>query len=1058
MNRTIGTRVHGTASDPADRDGPGHSPRAGGASGRAPGTAPAEALDDAPGRQPDLRPEGAVDARPDGTASGPGAVVREFDAPVGRGTGLDAATASALLASALESADAEWGCVWRVTGDRLGPIVATGGASGPERTSRAARSVGSPGRSPTPLPPPPTLPSPRVAGATGARGTDAAPDRLFGLVIDRASPLFLNRCSHATLDGLPSGHPPLHRFALVPCRSERGTRGLLFVANALEPFVEGVLSRLQGIADAHVRAGGSSAGNARDPGPRAVVGAAAHAFPLPARRGASDPLPSSPDSPGALDALAALDPADEEDSSGPSGRHRPPRAAPGGAVLDARDDRPGIVRARSGGTRDADAFERLFAASHDAVMRTDERGLVTRVNPAAERVFGVVETAVLGTPAEHLFATGALRRLTSADPVGRASLERDGYLEMARGEAVDGRRSDDTPLRLEVTAYRTLGPAGSSTMLVIADISDRVESARELQTALAQQQALMRLAPIGIVQLGADWTCLYANDMWCRLSRLTLDESLGTGWIDALHRDDLADTLNALRETLSRFETFEREVRLHSPLGEIVWVHMNASALLTASERMTGTLIVFTDVTERRRTDERLRRIAHHDALTGLLNRTFFLDRLSQALDASGRRGEVALLMLDLDGFKAVNDTLGHDHGDELLRQVAARLLDTVRTEDTVARLGGDEFTVTLTHLEGREQAGGVAAKIISRLRQPFTIKEQEVFVSASIGIAWGNRANSDLDTLIKQADIALYRAKRTGRSRHVYFTPELDQARRDRSSLVTSLRRAVDRHDFELHYQPQLMIGEQRLLGFEALLRWPDSPSPDTRVQEIIDALEETGLIGEVGEWVIGEACRVRMRWHDAGLVEPGATMSVNVSVRQLGTPGFVDQVARILERERMPAARLILEITESALVESFETGVIGELEALGVGLSLDDFGTGYSSLAYLGQLPLTHLKIDRSFIVDLPRRPQAVTIVKSIIAFARSLGIEVVAEGVEDARVLPLLAGEGCGAYQGYQFSRPLSASGIESLLRELDPVRLGHLSNFIDLGDARPAIGAE
>ena len=728
--------------------------------------------------------------------------------------------------------------------------------------------------------------------------------------------------------------------------------------------------------------------------------------------------------------------------AGPAATRRPPA-------------RPGAGRA-TGRRGDADdAFERLFAASLNAVLRTDEHGLITRVNPAAEAVFGVVEIAVLGTPAQQLFAAGTLGRLRP-DARRRRALERDGHVVLLRGEAVDGRRSDDAPLRLELSAYQTLAGGRATTTLVIDDISDHVESARELQITLAQQQALMRLAPIGIVQLGADWTCLYANDMWCRLSRLSPDESLGSGWIDALHPDDVIDTLEALRDTLSRFETFQREVRLHSPLGETVWVRMNASAMLTASERMTGTLIVFDDVTERRRTDERLRRIAHHDALTGLLNRTFFLDRLAQALDGSERRGEVALLMLDLDGFKAVNDTLGHDHGDELLRQVAARLLETVRTEDTVARLGGDEFTVTLTHLEGRDQAGGVAAKVVAALRAPFSVKGQEVFVSASVGIAWGTRVTSDVETLIKQADIALYRAKRTGRSRYVYFTPELDQARRDRSVLVTSLRRAVDRHDFELHYQPQLLIAEQRLLGFEALLRWPDSPSHDVRTQEIVDALEESGLIGEVGDWAIAEACRARTRWYEAGLIAPDVTMSVNVSVRQLGTTGFVERVRSILARERMPADRLVLEITESALVDSFETGVLGELKRLGVGISLDDFGTGYSSLAYLGQLPLDHLKIDRSFIRDLGERPQSVTIVKSIIALARTLGIEVVAEGVEDARVLPLLAGEGCNAYQGFQFSHPLPASGVETLLGELDPVRLGHVSNFVDLDDARPAIG--
>ena len=917
---------------------------------------------------------------------------------------FDASATETLLASALGIADAGWGCVWRVRDARLVDAVAMC-RDGDDRLT------------------------PMATGDTAG----VSLDRTFELVIERAEPLFLNRHSYGTLAGLPEGHPPIGSFAIVPGRRRRKVVALVFVANAAEPFVLGVLNRLQGVADAHARQLDTA--------------------PAPA------PVPASESDP--ANGAAGVDTVWTDDTVREPGGYAPDPddtleslavtgALPGGTL-----SRTGALVRAVPSARDAiDRFERLFAASLSGVLRTDDRGLITRVNPAAEEIFGIVEIAVLGTPVQHLFAAGTLHRLRT-DGRRMRTLSRDGHVALLRGEAIDGRKSDDTPVRLGVAAYQTLENGRVVTTLIVDDVSDHVESARELQITLAQQQALMRLAPIGIVQLGADWTCLYANDMWCRLSRLTLDESLGTGWIDSLHPDEVADTLGALRDTLSRFETFEREVRLHSPLGETVWVNMNASAMLTASERMTGTLIVFNDVTERRRTDERLRRIAHHDALTGLLNRTFFLDRLSQALGASERRGEVALLLLDLDGFKAVNDTLGHDHGDELLRQVAARLLETVRSEDTVARLGGDEFTVTLTHLEGREQAGGVAAKIVTRLREPFSVKGQEVFVSASVGIAWGNSASSDVDTLIKQADIALYRAKRTGRSRHVYFTPELDQARRDRSLLVTSLRRAVDRGGFELHYQPQLLIEEQRLLGFEALLRWPDSPSPEVHAQEIVDALEEAGLIAEVGEWAIGEACRARVAWHEAGLVDPEVTMSVNVSVRQLGTPGFAERVAEILERESMPPGCLVLEITESALVESFETGVLGELKALGVGISLDDFGTGYSSLAYLGQLPLDHLKIDRSFILDMSHRSQAITIVKSIIALARTLGIEVVAEGVEDARVLPLLAEEGCSAYQGFQFSRPLPAAEVETLLSGLDEVSLGHVSNFVDLDDARPAL---
>ena len=308
--------------------------------------------------------------------------------------------------------------------------------------------------------------------------------------------------------------------------------------------------------------------------------------------------------------------------------------------------------------------------------------------------------------------------------------------------------------------------------------------------------------------------------------------------------------------------------------------------------------------------------------------------------------------------------------------------------------------------------------------------------------------AATDANSLIKQADIALYRAKLSGRSRHVFFTPELDQAQRDRSLLITSLRRAVDRQDFELFYQPQLLIKGNRLLGFEALLRWPQDEGPHISPGAFIDVLEETGLIGELGEWAISQACAQHRIWLRRGLIGPATTMSVNVSARQLGTPYFADRVAAILQRHSMRPDSLILEITESALVRTIETDIINEIKALGIQISLDDFGTGYSSLAYLSQLPLDHLKIDRSFIADIERFPHAVTVVKSIIALSNTLGIRVIAEGVETGSVLPLLAAEGCEGYQGFHFSEALPAREMAARLQLLEIVELSHYANFIDL----------
>lgn len=693
----------------------------------------------------------------------------------------------------------------------------------------------------------------------------------------------------------------------------------------------------------------------------------------------------------------------------------------------------------------------LLEASFNAILTTDENLIITAFNPASEQLFGVNTQSALGTSLAVFLTREVLDCVQQHAADYSYCLHTTDKRPHRLGE-VCVMRADTGQVPAELNVFHSRINEGVYTTWVLNNISGRFQSVNDLHGALEQYRTLAQLAPVGIVKLDDQWLCNYANDMWCTLTDRSLEENLGDGWIEGIDADDQSQALDDMRRMLTQNETYRQVVRLNRNGGNTVWASINANALRDTLGKLTGVLVVSMDITEQHETEQQFKQIANHDALTGLPNRNQFLEHLHRSVKQRSTFGIVCLMFVDIDGFKAVNDTLGHDAGDELLQQVAHRLKQTVHDEDAVARLGGDEFTVTLTRLEQGEDACAIADAIVHAIKQPFLLAQEEVYVSASIGIAMTHGLNAkttaDANSLIKQADIALYRAKLSGRSRHVFFTPELDQAQRDRAVLITSLRRAVDRQDFELFYQPQLLIEENRLLGFEALLRWPQDKGPHINPGAFIDVLEETGLIGDLGEWAISQACGQHRIWLRRGLISPATTMSVNVSARQLSTPNFADRVSAILQRHSMRPDSLILELTESALVQTIETNIINDIKALGIQISLDDFGTGYSSLAYLSQLPLDHLKIDRSFIADIERFPHAITVVKSIIALSNTLGIRVIAEGVESASVLPLLAAEGCEGYQGFYFSEPLPAREMAAMLQSLEPVRLSHYANFIDL----------
>jgi diguanylate cyclase (GGDEF)-like protein len=438
------------------------------------------------------------------------------------------------------------------------------------------------------------------------------------------------------------------------------------------------------------------------------------------------------------------------------------------------------------------------------------------------------------------------------------------------------------------------------------------------------------------------------------------------------------------------------------------------------------------------RANDELQRLALHDPLTKLPNRVLLEDRIEQAI-AHAERGRLgcAVLFVDLDRFKIVNDSLGHFVGDELLRGVASRLQMLVRAEDTVSRLGGDEFVLLLRDIDAEAAAADVAAKALAALREPFRVHQQELYITPSIGIAMYPAHGNTAQMLITRADAAMYNVKKEGRDNARVFTPEMSTFFPERLTLANDLRRAIDRGEFELHYQPRVDLDANRTVGMEALLRWRHPKRGLVSPDQFIPLAEETGLIVPIGAWVIREACRQNKAWHDAGL--PSLRVAVNISGVQFRQKDLLETIGSALRETGLPSECLEVEITESVVMQSAAEAIVTleNLSAMGVHVSIDDFGTGYSSLSYLKRFPLDKLKIDRSFIRDVSNDMEDAAIVRATVALAHNLRLRVVAEGVETAEQMDFLRTLGCDEFQGYYKSRPVPPADFERVLRaELEP----------------------
>jgi diguanylate cyclase (GGDEF)-like protein/PAS domain S-box-containing protein len=573
---------------------------------------------------------------------------------------------------------------------------------------------------------------------------------------------------------------------------------------------------------------------------------------------------------------------------------------------------------------------------------------------------------------------------------------------------------------------------------LVHDISERKQADQALREAEGRYRGLFENALEGVFRTTPDGEYLDANPALAAIygydspaSLMASIRDIGTQlYVDPRRREEF---MRVMREH-GAVQVFESQIYRRD--GQIIWIAESARAVRDADGQVLLYEGMVEDITERKTYERRLEWQATHDALTGLANRSLLQDRLELAIRRAAEEvTQVAVIFVDLDRFKLINDTLGHQVGDELLQIIARRLQLCVRGADTIARQGGDEFVLVTSGAPGKYPAGRTLELITQAVAEPCTVGGREYQLTCSIGVALYPQDGRDAETLLKHADSALYRAKDNGRNNIQFFTRELTARLAQRLELEGRLRRALEREQFELYFQPRVDLGSGRIVGAEALLRWHCPEQGLILPGHFVPLAEETGLIVPLGSWVLRAACQQLRAWLDAGL-DPGI-VSVNISAEQFRSGDLPATVAAILAATGVAAGHLELEITESAVMHDAPRllEMLNELKWLGLRISIDDFGTGYSSLAYLRRFPVDHLKIDRSFVSDLAHSAGDSTIVRSIVALGHSLGLRVVAEGVESAEQLELLQQIHCDEVQGFHLGRPMPAAEFAIRLRLQD-----------------------
>lgn len=682
----------------------------------------------------------------------------------------------------------------------------------------------------------------------------------------------------------------------------------------------------------------------------------------------------------------------------------------------------------------------LISSSPIGVIVVDAQFKILFSNPSAQDLFYQTANSNLNGSNQPLTGIDIHRFIPHFESLFQWSNQHAQYGE--KNEALGPRlwkeqeaiRYDGSPCIVNLTIFRYTHGNQRFTTLQIQDITAIHQRAEDYKQATQQLNALTQLAPVAILRVNNEWECVFANEKWYEFSGLDKDESHEQNWINAIHSNDVSKFLESLRNCLDNGINHNQEVRLVSPLGMTKWVDFSMRVLFSDDGEVEGFLGTCADVTERYINQEKLRHIAEYDGLTGLANRVLFQDRLQQAFFSSQRdHSIVTVFFLDLDGFKDVNDTLGHSVGDILLQKVSERLINTLRKVDTVARFGGDEFVVLLGANDHDTESLIVAKKVVDAVSLPYMIEDNEVYITTSVGVAQGNSVDANAEIILKNADFALYNAKKEGKNKFQLFNDELEAGSKERSNLLKELRTGLRNKRFCLYFQAISDSDSYKVVGFESLLRFNSQFNELILPDRFIPMLEETSMIIEVGRWVIEETCRQLSIWQSNDFFPSDGYLTFNVSAKQLLDENFVKHIIDSCIRFDVNPNNLVMEMTESVIINKPERvkGVLKELKSFGLRLALDDFGTGYSSLSYLQNYPFDIIKIDKSFIGDLSVDSNGIKIVKAIIALASSLELKVVAEGVETMFARETTKQLGAKFFQGYFLSKPIPADFVMEFL---------------------------